>query len=491
MNKFLTLLFCLILLLAPITGCLEETTPEDETTPEEGNNEDTLPDEGGTDDNSNENETEDNTGGGGEVTEPEDNTDNDNTNQNETGDNTGGGGEVTEPEDNTDNDNTNPNQNQTEDDTGDGEETDPEDNTDDDDGEDNSGGGQTEPGDGTGEVTEPGDGSGDDGGEDITGGTTTDCGTSEGGFAFSITEFDFSNHPDYTNIGGLEIECSSNILYGFAWDDVEDVEYFVSIDPANGLVTSLTPITGIELITQHSTFGNNEYFAIMAGDGIRYLVQISISNTYTVSLTEFDYSNHPELENVAGIEYDHANDILYGYAFEDTDEGEQNTGPGQVLQPADLPPVFVVTIDPSTGIVTKHSEIEDIDGIADGASAYDGENYYLKVRNSGGGYSMATIDVSDFSISMSSVLSSTNEDLTSPNGFEVNIETGLIYGYAWDSVNEEEVFISYNIDTEAITQIGVITGIVYVTAISTQEGVDFYAMMADDTRQNYLVHIQY
>ena len=51
MNKFLTLLFCLILLLAPITGCLEETTPEDETTPEEGNNEDTLPDEGGTDDN--------------------------------------------------------------------------------------------------------------------------------------------------------------------------------------------------------------------------------------------------------------------------------------------------------------------------------------------------------------------------------------------------------------------------------------------------------
>ena len=481
MNKFLTLLFCLILLLAPITGCLEETTPEDETTPEEGNNEDTLPDEGGTDDNSNENETEDNTGGGGEVTEPEDNTDNDNTNQNETGDNTGGGGEVTEPEDNTDNDNTNPNQNQTEDDTGDGEETDPEDNTDDDDGEDNSGGGQTE----------PGDGSGDDGGEDITGGTTTDCGTSEGGFAFSITEFDFSNHPDYTNIGGLEIECSSNILYGFAWDDVEDVEYFVSIDPANGLVTSLTPITGIELITQHSTFGNNEYFAIMAGDGIRYLVQISISNTYTVSLTEFDYSNHPELENVAGIEYDHVNDILYGYAFEDTDEGEQNTGPGQVLQPADLPPVFVVTIDPSTGIVTKHSEIEDIDGIADGASAYDGENYYLKVRNSGGGYSMATIDVSDFSISMSSVLSSTNEDLTSPNGFEVNIETGLIYGYAWDSVNEEEVFISYNIDTEAITQIGVITGIVYVTAISTQEGVDFYAMMADDTRQNYLVHIQY
>lgn len=484
MNKFLTFLFCLILLLAPITGCLEETTPEDE------NNEDATPDEGGTDDNSNVNETEDNTGGGGEVTEPEDNTDNnaDNSNVNETEDNTGGG-EVTEPEDN--NDNSNPNQNQTEDDTGGGGETDPEDNAEGEEGdnEDNSGGGQTEPGEGTGGITDPGDGS-DEGG-DITGGTTTDCGTSEGGFAFSITEFDLSNHPDYTNIGGLEIECSSNILYGFAWDDAEDVEYFVSIDPANGLVTSLTPITGIELITQHSTFGNNEYFAIMAGDGIRYLVQISISNSYTVSLTEFDYSNHPELENVAGIEYDHVNDVLYGYAFEDTNEGEQNSGPGQVMQPAEPPLVFVVTIDPSTGIVTKHSEIEEVQGISDGASAYDGESYYLKVKNSDGGYSMATIDVSDFSISMSSVLSSTNEDLTTPGGFEVNIETGLIYGYAWDSENEEEVFISYDIDSESISQIGVITGIVYTTSISTQEGVDFYAIMADDTRQNYLVHIQY
>ena len=104
---------------------------------------------------------------------------------------------------------------------------------------------------------------------------------------------------------------------------------------------------------------------------------------------------------------------------------------------------------------------------------------------------MAKIDVSDFSISMSSVLSSTNEDLTSPNGFEVNFETGIIYGYAWDSVNEEEVFISYNIDTEAITQIGVITGITLVTSISTQEGVDFYAIMADSSKQYFLVHIQY
>ena len=44
---------------------------------------------------------------------------------------------------------------------------------------------------------------------------------------------------------------------------------------------------------------------------------------------------------------------------------------------------------------------------------------------------------------------------------------------------------------ESISQIGVITGITLVTTTSTQEGVDFYAIMADSSKQNFLVHIQY
>ena len=116
-------------------------------------------------------------------------------------------------------------------------------------------------------------------------------------------QFDISNHPDFVNIGGLEIECSSNILYGFAWDNVAEVEHFISIDPSNGLVTSLAEIPGIELVTSHSTFANDEYFAIMRGGGTIYLVQVSTS-ILIPSLTEFDYSNHPELANLGGIEYD-------------------------------------------------------------------------------------------------------------------------------------------------------------------------------------------
>mgnify|MGYP004168322575 FL=1 len=104
---------------------------------------------------------------------------------------------------------------------------------------------------------------------------------------------------------------------------------------------------------------------------------------------------------------------------------------------------------------------------------------------------MAKIDVLDFSISYSSVLSSTNEDLESPNGFEINLNNGLIYGYAWDSVAEEEVFISYEISSESIVQVGVISGVQYVTTDSTNGANDFYAIMSGADRVLKLIHIQY
>ena len=454
MNRLLALMFCSLMLFAPMAGCLEEPTPEDTTPPEEDT--DPSPPVNGTDPNTG-GSGSGGGGSGGDTNTP-------GPSVNETDDSAGGsdsGGDSGGSDGGTDSSN----QNETDED---------------------SGTGGSDPGDSSGSGgTDPSNGG------DVTVGNTTECDTGESGFAFSIVQFDITNHPNFVNIGGLEIECGSNILYGFAWDQVTEVEHFISIDPSNGLVTSLAEITGIDMVTSHSTFGNDEYFAIMRGSGTMYMVQISTSTGYSIALTEFDYSNHPELANAGGIEYDAANDLLYAYAFDDSNSGGgQSAQPGQPAQ-TDPPLAYVITVDPSNGMVTKHSEILDVEGIADGASAFDGDHYYLNVRKTDGSYEMATIDVSDFSMSMSSVLSSTNQGLTSPNGFEVNVVTGIIYGYAWDSVNEEEVFISYDIDAESITQIGVITGITLVTSTSTQEGVDFYAIMADSSRQNFLVHIQY
>jgi hypothetical protein len=294
----------------------------------------------------------------------------------------------------------------------------------------------------------------------------SNCNSGDGVFSSSMIEFDITNNPDFSNIGGIEYDCDSNLLYGYAWDSVEEVEHFISINTSTGVVSS-----------------------VMRGNNIDYLVNINIDDPSQFTLIEFDFSDHPELDNVGGIEYNYSGDIIYGYAGDDSNSQPpaSNNQPPSII----MPTPYVITINTTTGYVTKYSELENIDSVMNGGSSFDGSSYYLSVRDDEGGYSMANISVYDFSISTSTVIATSNEDLTSVSGFEINSSTGLIYGYGHDSVNEEWVFLSYDISTESILEIGVLTDVEYVTSYSTIGGADFYAIMAGSDRVNKLVYITY
>ena len=54
---------------------------------------------------------------------------------------------------------------------------------------------------------------------------------------------------------------------------------------------------------------------------------------------------------------------------------------------------------------------------------------------------MVKISTLDYSMTASTVLQSTNEDLSNAGGFEINLVDGLIYGYAYDSQAGVEVFV--------------------------------------------------
>jgi len=369
--------------------------------------------------------------------------------------NSGNGGNATDPEDNGG--------------------TDPEDNG----GSGSGDNGGSDPGDNGG--TDPGDGSG-------TG--TTECGTGDGTYSSTMIAFDISANPDFTNIGGIEIDCSTNLLYGYARDSVTDVEHFISIDPSNGLVTSLVELAGIEYVTSMTTYSDGEYFANMRGNSNDYLVHVTVSDPSGFTMTQFDFSAHPELDNVGGMEYNHEDEVIYAYASDDTNSGSQGQGQGQ-QNTITYPDIYVVSINPTDAAVTKHTQIENIEGVGSGTSAYDGAHYYLDVRNSGGGYSMVKINTLDYSMTTSTVLQSTNEDLSNAGGFEINLVDGLIYGYAYDSQAGVEVFVSYDVASESVVQIGIIDGVQYVTSFSTNGGNDFYALMSGSDRVVKLVHITY
>lgn len=456
-----TALLVFIMLSASLAGCIEdpivgEPVPEEDPSIDDtdevinGSNGAGGPDTGTGDGNTD----------GGSSGETVNQTDNGNENTDDGSDtddgNSGNGGNATDPEDNGG--------------------TEP---------EDDSG---SDPGDGSG--SDPGDNSGTD--PEAGGGSgTTECGTGDGTYSSTMIAFDISANPDFTNIGGIEIDCSTNLLYGYAWDSAAEVEHFISIDPSNGLVTSLIELAGIEYFSYATTtYSDGEYFASMRGDGNDYLVHVTVSNPSQYTMTQFDFSAHPELDNVGGMEYNHEDGIIYAYASDDTNSGSQGQGQGQqnTITYAD---VYVVSINSIDAVVTKHTQIEDIEGVGSGTSTYDGAHFYLNVRNSGGGYSMVKINTLDYSMTTSTVLQSTNEDLSNAGGFEINLVDGLIYGYAYDSQAGVEVFVSYDVASESVVQIGNIDGVQYVTSYSTNGGNDFYAIMSGSDRVTKLVHITY
>ena len=456
MNR-LTFLLIFILLMASLTGCIEETTdevtdPVDETDPP-----------------SSDETVNGSSGSGGTIPETGNGGNSDDNSGSPVNESSGGSGS-SDGGSSSDNGGSESNTNET--DSDDNDETDPE--------------------SGTGEGNDPGDNGGTDpesGTGDGTSTGTTECGSGDGTYSSTMIGFDITANPDFTNIGGIEIDCSSNLLYGYAWDSVTEIEHFISIDPSNGMVTSLVELAGIEYVTDNTAFSDGEYYANMRGDATDYLVHVTVSTPSLYTKTAFDFTANPELDNVGGLEYNHADGIIYAYASDDSNSGSQS-GQGQ-QNTITYPDIYVVSINPSDAVVTQHTQIEDIEGVGAGGSAFDGSHFYLSVRNSGGGYSMTKINVQDYSMTMSTVLTSTNEDLANPSGFEINLVDGLIYGYAKDSQTNEEVFLSYDIATESVVQIGVIDGVQYVTSFSTNGGNDLYAIMAGADRVSKLVHITY
>ena len=472
MNKLVSLLFCVLIATAPLAGCLD-----DEIDPAEGIdlpvNDPSFDETNGTN-NSNGTGTPIDTNNGTNNT-GNNNTGNNNSGNNNTGNNNTGNnntGNNNTGNNNTGNNNTG-NNNTGSNNTGNntiGNNTNTGNNT-----GNNATGNNTNNGNNTtGNST-----SGNTTGGNVTGGNTTECGGNiTGTFAYSFTAFDYTNHPDYTNLGGIEINCDLNVLYGYAWDEINLEEVFVSIDPSTGLVSYLATIPTIEMVAHSSTYDEGEYFAVMRDvQGVVNLIQVSTLNGNLVSVTPFDYTNAPDLDQVGGIEYDAVNDVIYGYAFDSTNDDAVS-----------------VSIEPSTGLITELGVISaGPTSVTALSTTFDGTNYYIGIRDSQSERWLGLVSVTGtFGVTLSELSNPTSANiLSSVAGFEVESNTGLVYGYGWDSSNNEEIFVEYDPVTGTMTSIGVLTGITLTTTTATYFTGNFYAIMADSSKTQYLVHIQF
>lgn len=121
------------------------------------------------------------------------------------------------------------------------------------------------------------------------------------------------------NIIELQYDNSSNTMYALHWDNSENREYFVSVNPTDGSFTIIDSLPGVNWVsTDHTTFDEiNQRYIFRGGDvsGSFYLYSIDAITGSVVSNPLFPILNDP-LDNVIELNFDNSSGNLYALHWE-------------------------------------------------------------------------------------------------------------------------------------------------------------------------------
>jgi hypothetical protein len=140
---------------------------------------------------------------------------------------------------------------------------------------------------------------------------------------------------------------------------------------------------------------------------------------------------------------------------------------------------FLVSIDPSTGAVTKIDSISNVDYIQSGFSALDAQSgvFYFIGQDASFNGSLYSIDLSN-----GSVIANPNFPPAAINGnvneLQINPITGELFALHWDSNLSTEFLVSIDPNTGAVTKIDSISNVDYIqsgfSALDAQSGVFYF-----------------
>lgn len=123
------------------------------------------------------------------------------------------------------------------------------------------------------------------------------------------------------NVSGIQFDNSSGNLYGLQWDNTLQVEYFVSINVANGNTIIINTIPSVNPNYNYSTFDeiNKRYtFSWTNSNNSNYLYTINASNGLVISNPPFPALINPY--NLIQFRYDNSTGNLYALHWGVIDE---------------------------------------------------------------------------------------------------------------------------------------------------------------------------
>ena len=185
-------------------------------------------------------------------------------------------------------------------------------------------------------------------------------------------------------------------------------------------------------------------------------------------------SQNLDISSIGGIEYDCNANLIYAYAWD-------NFQPEEVF----------LSINPNTGLISYMGNIPNMRFVNQGESTFNDTNYFALMSDDQQNKYLVHISVAGgYSVSSIALDYSAVPDLGPLGGIEYDNTTGLIYAYAWNDTAQEEVFVSLDPVSGAISYLGTITGMKYVSmGESTFHGTDYFSVMLDDQQNKHLVHI--
>ena len=187
------------------------------------------------------------------------------------------------------------------------------------------------------------------------------------------------------NIIELQYDDSANVLYGLHWDNSENREYFVSINPSTGthtLIDNLPGVNYIQIGPTCTTFDKNNHRYFFKGidfEGFSHIYTINATTGQILSSPTFPNSL---LEDASNFQYDNSLGKLFGMHKEYSDS----------LQ-------YLVSIDPATGVYALLHSLPATEGIIDAPhyvsyNEVDHHFYFLGITPSPDSQSrLFTIDV--------------------------------------------------------------------------------------------------
>jgi hypothetical protein len=228
---------------------------------------------------------------------------------------------------------------------------------------------------------------------------------------------------EHDNIMELQYDNVSKKLYGLHWDQTEEKQFLVSIDPVTGDFQKISDLPNVRKVTTAVHYSAlceiEKRYVFRGGDGMGnwYLYSVDISSGDIIYSPPFPVLDDPD-DHLMELQYDNSGNILYGLFWDNSESAE-----------------YLVSVNPATGNFSRICRLQGVRLIntLHHYTTFDEarQKYVFGGCDEEGIWRLYSVDITNQTVSSNPVfpnLANGNDHLI---GLQVDNLTGVYYSLYW------------------------------------------------------------